>query len=142
MKAAAVACLLLGVIGTCFAQGEKPLCPKHIEAPSYPQIAHAVHVTGTVTLALTIDAEGKVSDVKAKTLSPLLERSTLDNIREWTFEKPLAAPFMQTIVYDYRIDQSGKANGTKVTFDLPDHVTITAEPLTVQTQTSQLGKQR
>ena len=119
--------------GTCFGQVGEPLCPKHIETPVYPSIAQTANVTGKVSVALTIDADGNVADVKATTTesnvpaSHLLEAMTVTNIRRWTFAKPPVAPYKQTIVYDYEIDKSVPSDGpTKVSFDLPEHVTIVA----------------
>jgi TonB family protein len=115
-------------LGTSFAQEEQAVCPKHIEAPVYPQVALSAHVTGTVTLTLTIDMDGKVKDVRANTDAPLLKRNTVDNIRKWIFSKPPSAPYTHKIVYTYQIDESRRIRGTNVSFDLPDHVTILTEP--------------
>jgi hypothetical protein len=96
-------------------------------------IALTANVTGEVTLTLTIDADGKVGDVKATTdsnvprFSTLLENVAVTNIRLWTFAKPPSAPYKQTIEYDYEIDRSLPLDGpTKVTFDLPERATIVA----------------
>jgi TonB family protein len=105
------------------------LCPKHIETPSYPAIARAAHVTGKVVLALTINAEGNVIEAKVTNGAAMLGESALDNIRHWTFTKPPTAPYTQTIVYDYEIDDSLPADDgshpiVKVSYDLPDRVMI------------------
>ena len=125
--------LLFFFAGTCFGQVGEPLCPNHIETPVYPPIARTAHVTGKVSVALTINADGKVADVKATTTesnvpaSHLLEAMTVTNIRRWTFAKPRIAPYKQTIVYDYEIDKSAPLDSpTKVSFDLPERVTIVA----------------
>ena len=125
--------LLVGCAATCFGQAERALCPRHIETPAYPSIAQSANVTGKVSVALTIDADGKVADVEATTTesnvpkSHLLESMTVTNIRRWTFAKPATAPYKQTIVYDYEIDKSAPLDGpTKVSFDLPGRVTIVA----------------
>jgi len=112
---------------------------RHIETPIYPSIAQIAHVTGKVTLMLTIDADGKVGDVKAVTmeLTRLLEHASVTNVRRWTFAKPSAAPYKQTVVYDYDIDGSLPLDGpTKVTFDLPERVTIVGSGRSVQTSNS------
>ena len=125
--------LLFCFVGTCFGQAGEQLCPKHIETPVYPSIAQIANVTGKVSVALTIDADGKVAAVEAATTEPnvpashLLEAMTVTNIRRWTFAKPPVAPYKQTIVYDYEIEKSVPLDGpTKVSFDLPEHVTIVA----------------
>jgi TonB family protein len=54
-------------------------------APVYPEIAKRMKITGDVKVEATVDAEGKVTDVKAvsgsKTLSPAAE----DAVRKWRF---------------------------------------------------------
>jgi len=137
MRSATVALIVICCSGACLAQLNQPLCPKHIETPFYPAIAHTAHVSGIVTLRLTIDAEGNVKDARASSrINPpgaarLLELSAITNVRHWTFVKPPSAPYEETIVYDYQIDDSGH-HGITVSFDLPDHVTIWAEPSLVE----------
>jgi hypothetical protein len=135
--------LLFCFIGTCFGQAGEPLCPKHIETPVYPSIAQIANVTGKVSLELTIDAGGKVGDVKATTTesnvpgSHLLEGMTVTNIRRWTFAKPPLASYKQTIMYDYEIDKSVPLDGpTKVAFDLPERVTIVGSGRSAQPSSS------
>jgi TonB family protein len=148
MRSATTAFVVLWWAGTCLAQGGQQLCPKHIETPFYPAIAHMAHVSGTVTLTLTIDADGNVRDVKANsTVNPpgdskLLERDTITNVRRWTFATPPSAPYTQTIVYDYKIDDSGRRHEVAVSFDLPDHVTIWAEPSYVEPDQTEVPRNK
>jgi hypothetical protein len=129
--------LSLWLAGASSAQARQPLYPKHIESPSYRPIAKAAHVHGEVTLATTIDADGRVSEVKDatnfnQTPSGLLQISAIENLRLWTFEKPSLAPHAQTITYDYEFDPSlppeeynlDLPSITKVVLDLPSHVSI------------------
>lgn len=132
--------ILVCLTGTCFGQSGEPLCPRHIETPTYPTIAHWANETGKVTLTLTIDADGKVKDAEAVTTdsnvsgSKLLEPGTVANIRRWTFANPPLAPYKQTIVYDYEIDRSLPLDGlTTVIFDLPERVTIVTSGRSLQT---------
>ncbi|MGA2509289.1 MAG: energy transducer TonB [Candidatus Acidiferrales bacterium] len=133
MRTMALGCLLLCAAGACFGQEQPALCPKHIEAPDYPQIARTANITGTVVVLVTIDSDGKVTDaqVTGNHKWVLLERSAVDNIRLWTFAKPPSAPYTETIAYDYELDPSlpgddGRSPITRVNFDLPDRVTILA----------------
>jgi len=79
-----------------------------------------------------IDARGRVSDVKAKTetavssVSSLLETGAVKTIRQWTFHKPPYAPYTETIVFDYRLDETGRLRKTKVVVASPSHVTLLA----------------
>jgi len=129
-----LACAFLSLFGTaaCFAQAPPALCPKHIETPSYPPIGRTAHITGKVILALTIDSDGNVTDARVTNDSKsiaVLEPGAIANVRHWAFAKPPAAPYLQTIVYDYEFDESlpgddGNRSIIKVNFDLPDRVTI------------------
>jgi hypothetical protein len=137
MRSAAATLIVLFWTAACVAQANQPLCPKHIETPSYPAIAQTAHVSGIVTLTLTIDAEGNVEDAKAiSNVSPpryarLLELPAITNVRHWTFVKPPSAPYEETIVYEYQFDDS-EHRGITDSFDLPDHVTIFAQPMLVE----------
>jgi TonB family protein len=126
--------LSLFLAGVCFGQTQEVLCPRHIETPSYPPLARTAHITGEVILAVTIGSDGNVTDAKVTTdtkSNAVLLPGAIDNIRHWTFAKPPTAPYTQTIVYDFEFDGSlpgddGHHPITKVTFDLPDRVTISA----------------
>ncbi|MGA9885568.1 MAG: TonB family protein [Candidatus Acidiferrales bacterium] len=136
MKLSLVAAVVvLSMASTCFAQSSPALCPRHIESPAYPAIAHTAHVTGKVAITVTIDQNGKVIKTELAPGSKriqVLDESAIENARHWTFANPPAVPYIETIVYDYELDGSlppegGKDNlpvVTKVTFDLPDHVNI------------------
>jgi TonB family protein len=150
VKQTALGCLLLCSAAACFGQGSEALCPRHMEAPDYPPIARSAHVTGKITLTVTIDAEGRVENVDAtaedprQRAHPLLQRYAIENMRHWTFAKPPAAPYMETIVYDYELDADLPSEGgpsslpaiTKVNFDLPDHVTILTNVRMIETSSS------
>jgi TonB family protein len=125
-------------------QTQPPICPKHIESPTYPPLARQTRLMGEVILSVTVDAEGKVQGVmtlpgSANRQAPkLLRDSAVENMQHWTFSKPPAAPYTEVIVYDYEDDPSLPPSGgpkglpvlTKVVFDLPDHVRISMnEPI-------------
>ncbi|MHB8527240.1 MAG: energy transducer TonB [Candidatus Acidiferrales bacterium] len=139
--------LLLWLAGACPAQSQQALCPRHIETPSFPWIARTAHLFGKVTLTVTVNAEGNVTDVEAASndpashVFPLLQKSAMENLRHWTFAKPPTAPYSDTIVYDYEIDASlppddGQHPITKVTFDLPSRVTILTNARLIDTDRS------
>ncbi|MGB8262101.1 MAG: energy transducer TonB [Terracidiphilus sp.] len=56
----------------------------------YPEIAKRMHISGTVHLSVTIDAEGKVTDVKTLTGNRMLGSAAEDAVRRWRFA-PAAA---------------------------------------------------
>ena len=138
MRTITVGSLLLWLAASCFGQGQTPLCPRHIEPPGYPRIARVAHVTGKLVLSVTIDADGHVADAELTNesrLTGLLKKGALSNMRRWTFTKPPSAPYKETIVYDYEIDDSLPLDdpNTYVKFDLPDRVTISTSGTSVQT---------
>jgi len=131
MKKLTFGCLFFCLATVCFGQNQDALCPRHIETPTYPAIARTAHVSGKITLTVTIDADGTVKHVEATPDNPdfdVLQKSAIENMKHWTFAKPQSAPYTQVIVYDYEIDeklsQAGGTAVTKVSFDLPDRVTI------------------
>jgi hypothetical protein len=88
-----------------------------------------------------IDAEGNVTKAKvadvAHRASPVLENAAINNIQRWTFEKPATAPATQVIVYEYIVDDTlptsrNNCQVTKVTIDLPNHVTILTNVRTIE----------
>jgi len=131
-------CGLIWLFAPCTGFGQtaqESLCPKHIETPAYPLIARVAHVSGKVILAVTVDANGNVSDAKVTNEGDkgvkFLELNATANVRLWTFAIPPSAPFRDTIVYDFEIDDSlpgddGNHPITKVTYDLPGRVLISA----------------
>jgi TonB family protein len=127
-------CATLWLVTSCFGQ---TLCPKHVEPPTYPPIARAANVQGEVTLKLSIDANGVVTNAEVVNRDQMalpLQESAIENIRRWTFEKPQTGPMTQMIVHKYRLDGSLTVREnypvTKVVIDLPDRVTILgSEPM-------------
>ncbi|MGA2674492.1 MAG: energy transducer TonB [Terracidiphilus sp.] len=52
----------------------------------YPQFARRMKVEGVVNIEATVDASGKVKDVKAIRGNPILAPAAEDAVRQWTFE--------------------------------------------------------
>lgn len=134
----------------CLAQTQPAICPKHIESPTYPQLARQTRLMGEVTLSVTVDADGKVQHVTTlpgdakRPAHKLLRDSAVENMQHWTFSKPPTAPYTEVIVYDYENDPSLPTSGgpkglpvlTKVVFDLPDHVRISMNDGFIETNKS------
>ena len=55
-------------------------------APVYPEIAKRLRISGEVKLEATVDAQGKVKDVKAVTGNHMLQVAAEDAVRQWKFE--------------------------------------------------------
>ena len=54
--------------------------------PVYPEIAKRMRITGEVKLAVTVDADGKVTDVKPVSGNRSLSQAAEDAVRKWKFE--------------------------------------------------------
>jgi TonB family protein len=132
--------IFIVVAVTVSAQAPELHYPKHIEMPMYPAIARTAHVQGKITLLVSVDPSGKVLDAQVDPATsdvPLLSRSSIANVRTWTFV-PSPAPFSVRIMYDYKLSESLPCDSgiTKVTMDLPDVVTLDAAMHCVQWDSS------
>jgi TonB family protein len=54
--------------------------------PVYPEIAKRMRISGEVKLEATVDAQGKVKDVKPVSGNHMLELAAEDAVRQWRFE--------------------------------------------------------
>lgn len=55
-------------------------------APTYPEFAKRMRVTGVVKLSVTVDANGKVTDVKPVSGNQMLSYAAQQAVRQWKFE--------------------------------------------------------
>jgi TonB family protein len=55
-------------------------------APTYPEIAKRMRISGVVRLAVTVDPEGKVTGVKPVSGNTMLTAAAEDAVRKWRFE--------------------------------------------------------
>jgi len=55
-------------------------------APVYPEIAKRMKIGGEVKLTATVDATGKVTDVKTVSGNHMLSVAAEDAVRKWKFE--------------------------------------------------------
>ena len=54
-------------------------------APIYPELAKRMKISGMVTVQVTVDSEGKVTDAKATNGNRLLAGAAEDAVRKWKF---------------------------------------------------------
>jgi TonB family protein len=54
--------------------------------PVYPEIAKRMKISGEVRLEVTVDPEGKVTDVKKVSGNGMLSAAAEDAVRKWRFE--------------------------------------------------------
>lgn len=75
----------------------------HAVAPSYPPLARMVRVQSNVVLGITVDHEGKVSNISVMSGHPLLVRAAIDAVRQWKFTPPANAPVEATVTIPFRL---------------------------------------
>jgi TonB family protein len=55
-------------------------------SPAYPELAKRMKITGVVKVEATVDADGKVTDVKSLGGNHMLSQAAEDAVRKWRFE--------------------------------------------------------
>jgi TonB family protein len=55
-------------------------------SPVYPEIAKRMKIGGEVRVAVTVDPQGKVTDVKPVSGNSVLSAAAQDAVRKWRFE--------------------------------------------------------
>ena len=69
-------------------------------APTYPELARRMNVTGKVKIEVIITPDGRVKSARALGGHPLLVQACLDALKEWKF---VAAPeeTMQVVEFEF-----------------------------------------
>lgn len=70
---------------------------------TYTEEAMRKNVEGEVILCVTVNAQGKVTDVSLVSGPPELQQPSIDAARKWEFEAPLKAPAHARIEMTYRL---------------------------------------
>ena len=95
--------LLLSPLVLCavsgFAAEAKPRVLTRV-APTYPELARRMHVTGTVILHVTVNPDGKVASTRVESGHALLVPAAEDAVRRWRFA-PSAEPSESSIDIDF-----------------------------------------
>ena len=84
--------------------------------PVYPPIAIAAHVSGLVELQLTVDQDGKPTNVSILSGPEMLRATSVDAAKAWTF-KPLKAgnsaiPFQTVVKFSFKTSGPPTGNVT------------------------------
>jgi TonB family protein len=82
LQAAAFSAILLLALP---ARGGDARAVKSRVPPVYPEIAKRMHITGEVELQVTVDAQGKVKDVKPVSGNHVLSSAAEDAVRQWKY---------------------------------------------------------
>jgi len=85
-----LASLALALFGLCFleASAAQEVSRKVIAktAPSFPELAKRMHVTGKVKLEIVITAGGTVKSARLLGGNPVFEKSAIEAVKQWRFE--------------------------------------------------------
>lgn len=77
-------------------------------APPYPQVARAARASGTVTVQVTVDEQGRVVDAKAVSGHPLLQAAAVAAARQARFRPTLLSgkpvKVTGTLTYDFKLE--------------------------------------
>ena len=73
-------------------------------APVYPEIAKRMRVTGVVKLDVTVDADGRVTDVKTVSGNNVLAEAAQEAVRKWRFV-PGAGTSTVSVNVDFNLNQ-------------------------------------
>jgi TonB family protein len=101
MRTAALALIAVLAI-PAWTAGERPV--KTRISPVYPEIARRLKITGNVRLAVTVDAEGKVTGVTTVSGNRFLSSAAEDAVRKWRFE-PGSGAFTVEVSLNFSLSQ-------------------------------------
>ena len=73
-------------------------------APIYPEIAKRLRVTGVVKLAVSVNADGKVTDVKTVSGNHMLSTAAEDAVYKWKFV-PASAESTEDLDINFELNQ-------------------------------------
>lgn len=73
-------------------------------APVYPEIAKRMKISGVVKLDVTVDADGKVTEVKPVSGNQMLSTAAEDAVRKWRFA-PAAAESTVSLDINFNLAQ-------------------------------------
>ena len=96
-KALQVAALALMVALAMPGRAADERAVKSRVAPVYPELAKRMRISGVVKVEVTVDPDGKVTDVKTLSGSPALSLAAEDAVRKWRF---VSGPAVSTVDVD------------------------------------------
>lgn len=88
------------VAAVCTASAEQRAVKSRV-APVYPEVAKRMRISGVVKLEATVDADGKVTEVKTVSGNHMLSIAAEDAVRKWKF---VSAPATSTEDLDIKFD--------------------------------------
>jgi TonB family protein len=87
--ALALMLILVGAAGNPSAWGQDAEIARKLKtkvAPSYPELARRMNITGIVRVQITVDKSGAVKNSKLVGGHPILANAALDAVKKWRYE--------------------------------------------------------
>jgi len=72
--------------------------------PRYPPIAKALRIQGRVVLEVTVGQDGRVSDVRPQSGSPVLVEAAKAAVKQWRYEPGLRLPAGFTVAFEFQLE--------------------------------------
>lgn len=145
-----LAIAICGLAVDGFSQATPIITIKHLELLQYPNLARQARLQGTISIHLKIASGGVVLDAEPSTADallkehPLLQTETVKLVRTWTFSCSHCAPeseYEHVLTFVYRLEgREAQSNNSHFTIDLPDRITITANPPEAVRDAAPMGK--
>lgn len=88
-----------------------PLEPSFAVRPVYPALAKTAGVQGEVTLRVTVDEDGSVTDIQVLSGHPLLVKAALDAVERWRFA-PRDKPAFTDVTLDFTLPKGDNADNS------------------------------
>ena len=98
------AALVLTILLVLPAKAVNERAVKTREAPIYPEIAKRMRIGGAVRLAVIVNAQGKVKEVRPLSGNHILELAAEDAVRKWIFE-PSSGDTTEVVAVYFTIGQ-------------------------------------
>ena len=101
----------------------------YAEMPIYPRVPLTAHISGAVTIQVTVE-DGTVTDAKVKSSSsPFLSNPAITNVKTWRFEATANAMFVVKYIYRIHGRETAQLENPQITVELPRLVIVTARPI-------------
>jgi TonB family protein len=97
-------CVLLLFLLVAAAGRAEQRAVKQRVAPVYPEVAKRLRVSGSVKLEVTIDADGKVKDVKTLSGNRMLSTAAEEAVYKWKFV-PGSADSTEDVDISFELNQ-------------------------------------
>jgi TonB family protein len=107
--------------------------PQHVTSGSYPSLAGAARIEGTVMLSCSISDNGSVRSCAAEGGHPLLREAAIRNVKDWTFKSSSDSrpPSRNArIRYHFKLapEMTERRECPSFSFDFPDAATLEIHP--------------